>query len=152
MRAIIRCALAILLAAGAAGAQQPGQQMKPADPLGDNLFPPELIMQNQHAIGMQDAQRTAIRSEIYKAQVRFLELQMQLEDAMEGLSRILKQEQVSEEQVLAQLDKVLSSEREIKRAQITLMVRLKNKLTPEQQQQLRFLRKSSADPQPRPAN
>jgi hypothetical protein len=41
---------------------------------------------------------------------------------------------------MAQLDKVLNTEREVKRTQIALMVRIKNKLTPEQQSRLRQLR------------
>jgi len=41
---------------------------------------------------------------------------------------------------LAQLDKVLDIEREIKRLHIGLAVRLKNRLTPEQQEQLNKMR------------
>jgi Spy/CpxP family protein refolding chaperone len=41
---------------------------------------------------------------------------------------------------MSQLDKVLNSEREIKRTQISLLIRIKNKLTPEQQAQLQKLR------------
>jgi Spy/CpxP family protein refolding chaperone len=47
---------------------------------------------------------------------------------------------VDEQQVLAQLEKLLAAEREIKRAQVTLLVRIKNKLTPEQQEKLSELR------------
>jgi len=85
------------------------------------------------------------RAEILKAQTRFMELQWQLQDAMDNLVGLLKQQPVDETQVTAQLDKVLAAEREVKRAQIVLMVRLKNKLTPEQQARLRQLR-----PQPAP--
>ena len=62
---------------------------------------------------------------------------------MEALSSLLKQNSVEEAAVLAQLDKVLAAEREIKRTQISLMVRIKNKLTPEQQARLRELRSKS---------
>jgi hypothetical protein len=41
------------------------------------------------------------------------------------------------------LDKVLNAQREVKRAQIALMVRIKNKLTAEQQAKLRQLRAES---------
>jgi len=47
---------------------------------------------------------------------------------------------VNEQQALAQLDKVLEVEREIKRLHIGLAVRLKNRLTPEQQEQLHKMR------------
>jgi Spy/CpxP family protein refolding chaperone len=48
----------------------------------------------------------------------------------------MKSASVNEQQALAQLDKVLDVEREIKRLHIGLAVRLKNRLTPEQQEQL----------------
>lgn len=113
------------------------------DPLGDLLFPPELVMSRQNAIGLSDAQKTYLRAEVLKAQTRFTELQWQLQDAMEGLTGLLKQSKADETQVAAQLDKVLASEREIKRAQISLLVRIKNNLTAEQQHQLQTLRSES---------
>jgi len=58
---------------------------------------------------------------------------------MEGLVGLLKQPKADEAQVVAQLDKVLASEREIKRAQIALLVRIKNNLTAEQQHRLQTL-------------
>ena len=78
-----------------------------------------------------------------KSQTRFTELQWQLQGAMEGLTGLLKQPKADEAQVVAQLDKVLAAEREIKRSQITLLVRIKNNLTPEQQHRLQTLRRES---------
>ena len=135
VKALLACA--VLLLAGVAAAQQPHPG---SDPLGASLFPPELIMQNQKAIGLDEAQKTYIRAEISKAQGRFTELQWQLQDAMETLVTLLKQDTAEEQQVLTQLDKVLNIEREIKRAQMGLLVRIKNKLTSEQQARLRELR------------
>jgi Spy/CpxP family protein refolding chaperone len=132
--------ISLLLFAGSLAAQQPHNP----DPVAENLFAPELVMANQKAIGLDEAQRNYIRAELLKAQTRFTELQWQLQDQMESLLGLLKQNPVDEAQVLAQLEKVLSVEREVKRAQITLMVRIKNKLTPEQQAQLRKLRAESA--------
>ncbi len=110
------------------------------DPVGDNLFPPELVMAHQSAIGLDETQKTYIRAELLKAQTRFTELQWQLQDSMEALAALLKQTPADETRVIAQLDKVLTSEREIKRTQITLMLRIKNKLTPDQQSRLQKLR------------
>ena len=118
----------------------PGMHRLGPDPVADNLFPPELIMSHQEAIGLAPEQKTYIREELRKAQGQFTDLQWQLQDAMEALGSMLKQNSVDEPAVLAQLDKVLSAEREIKRTQISLMVRIKNKLTPEQQARLRELR------------
>ncbi len=120
------------------------QQPQGRDPIAENLFPPDLVLSNQKAIGLEEAQKTFVRSEVLKAQTRFTELQFQLQDAMETLTGLLKQNPVDEAQVLAQLDKVLNAEREVKRTQIALMVRIRNKLTAEQQTRLRQLRPESA--------
>jgi Spy/CpxP family protein refolding chaperone len=134
--------LALLLLAGmAARAQQPPAQ----DPIAENLFPPDQVLANQKAIGLDDAQRNYVRAEVLKAQTRFTELQFQLQDAMESLVTLLKHNPVDEAEVMAQLDKVLNAEREVKRTQIALMVRIKNKLTPEQQSILRQSRGKPAE-------
>jgi Spy/CpxP family protein refolding chaperone len=59
---------------------------------------------------------------------------------MDLLHETMKSTSVNEQQALAQLDKVLEIEREIKRLHIGLAVRLKNRLTPEQQNQLHQMR------------
>jgi len=52
----------------------------------------------------------------------------------------MKSTSVNEQQALAQLEKVLDIERDIKRLHFGLAVRLKNRLTPEQQEQLNKMR------------
>lgn len=116
----------------------PGSQIRfNMDPVSLHLFPPELVMRNQKAIELEGEQKTFIRQEILKAQTRFTELQWDLEDARESLDSLLEQGQANEQQVLTQLDKVLDAERTIKRNQIQLMVRIKNRLTSEQQSKLK---------------
>ena len=140
------CAL-LLFAAGAAPAQQPPQPPQP-DPIGENLFPPELVMQYQQAIGLSEEQRDLIKAEIQKAQARFTDLQWQLQSEVETMASLLKAPRADEQQTLAQLDKILGLERELKRAQFALVVRIKNSLSPEQQARLREL-KNRQRPQPR---
>lgn len=146
---------ATLLLTAPALAQQappaPPAPPAPHDPLAESLFPPELVMANQRAIGLDDEQKAYLRREISEAQARFLNLQWDLQDAMESLKSLLDQEQVNEQQILAQLDKVLEAERRIKRAQMGLMVRIKNKLTSEQQTRLRELRPRPPAPPRAPA-
>lgn len=134
VRALGICAI-FLLAAGIARSQQPGE-----DPLGQSFFPPELVIQHQEAIGLSPDQKEAFKTEIRQAQLKFTELQWKLQDEMEKMLSLVKQTHPDEQQVLAQLDKVLSAEREVKREQITLLVRIKNRLTPEQQSKLAELR------------
>jgi Spy/CpxP family protein refolding chaperone len=57
---------------------------------------------------------------------------------VEKLVSLVKQPHVDEQQILAQLEKVL--EREVKRAQVTLLVHIKNRLTPQQQAKLEEIR------------
>ena len=136
MRVRVLCTCAIfLLAAGISRAQQPGE-----DPLGQSFFSPELVIQHQEAIGLSPEQKDAFKTEIRQAQLKFTELQWKLQDEMEKMLSLVKQPRPDEQQVLAQLDKVLSAEREVKREQIALLVRIKNKLTPEQQAKLADLR------------
>lgn len=147
----------LVLFAGSVLAQTPRPQPAPGqapmaaprpmhDPMGAALFPPELVMSHQQEIGLTAEQKTYLRQEISRAQARFTELQWQLQDEMETLVSLLKQNAPEETQVMAQLDKVLAAEREIKRAQMGLMVRIKNKLTPEQQARLRELRARMPEP------
>lgn len=116
---------------------------KNPDPLAENLFAPELILQNQQAINLTADQKTFIRGEIQKAQAKFTDLQFQLQDEMEGLVTLIKQPHTDEDQALAQLEKILKIEREVKRAQISLMIRLKNELTADQRAKLQDIKKSA---------
>ncbi len=147
MRAGVLCiCTAFLFTAGAARAQQPDQ-----DPIGQSFFAPELVIQHQEAIGLGAEQKEYFKSEIRQAQLKFTELQWKLQDEitelqwklqdeMEKMVTLARQPHVDEQQLLAQLEKVLAAEREIKREQVTLLVRIKNKLTPEQQGKLSDLR------------
>ncbi len=110
------------------------------DPLGDVMFPPDMIMGHARELGISDEQKLFMRGEVQKTTTRFLELQWQLQDAMEALHQTMKSNTVDEQQALSQLDKVLDSERQIKRLHFSLGIRLKNQLTPEQQGKLRGMR------------
>jgi hypothetical protein len=59
---------------------------------------------------------------------------------METLTRLTNQNTADEKKVLAQLDNVLQIEEQVKKTQITLMIRIKNKLNTEQQAKLKQIR------------
>jgi len=120
----------------AQGPEQPRPPHPPMDPLGDAMFPPELIMQHTRDLNLTDEQKTFMRAEINRTTTRFNELQWQLQDAMEALHTAMKENIVNEQQALQQLDKVLDTEREIKRLHFGLAIAIKNKLTVEQQTKL----------------
>ena len=124
----------------------PGQQMQqpmrppPDDPLADAMFPPEMIMQHARELNLTPEQKTFMRDEIQKTTTRFNDLQWQLQDAMEALHETMRASQVNEQQALSQLNKVLDAEREIKTLHMGMAIRIKNKLTPEQQMKLQSMR------------
>ncbi|HEV8354782.1 MAG TPA: periplasmic heavy metal sensor [bacterium] len=139
---IMAVSLAVLLvAAGYLGAQpQPAPQAGP-DPIGAQFFPPDLIMQHQQAIGLRADQREFIKSEMQKTQSRLTDLQWQLQTEMEAMIGLVSQARVDEVKTLAQLDKILNIEREIKRTHFSLLIRIKNILTPEQRARLEAIKK-----------
>jgi Spy/CpxP family protein refolding chaperone len=110
------------------------------DDFGRNFFPPELVMQHQSEIGLQDAQRAALTSAVQQAQGKFMDVQWKLSAEGEKMGKLLQPAQVDETQVLEEVDRILALEREMKRAQIGLMVRIKNTLTPAQQAKLMEIR------------
>ena len=117
----------------------------PHDPLGNVMFTPEMIMQHQRELVLTDQQKTYLRSEIGKTSARFSDLQWRLHDAMEALGETMKTVQVNEQHALAQLDRVLDTEREIKRLHMELAIKIKNNLTAEQQQKLQNIRRVRVD-------
>lgn len=137
-------ALAFVLSAATLGAQgHPPGHRGPGpghDDWARNFFPPELVMQHQSEIGLQDAQRAALTSAVQQAHAKFMDVQWKLSAEGEKMGRLLQGTQVGETQVLEEVDRILALEREIKRTQISLMVRIKNTLTAAQQAKLAEIR------------
>ena len=135
-KTFVAAVLFVLFACGIVLAQQSAG----GDPIGDALFPPELVISHQDAIGLSDDQKKTLESAIETAQKTFTQKQWQLAAATEHMANLLKPSRVDQGAALAQLDKVLGLEREIKRTQVTLMIQIKNALSPEQQAKLRALK------------
>ncbi len=120
-----------------------GQAPQPADdPIAQNLFPPELVMKYHQEINLNETQSKAIKEEIQKAQAKFLDMQWDMQSETEKLVQLLKARPADESAVLAQVDRVLNRERDIKKTQISLLVRIKNLLADEQQNKLMELRRN----------
>lgn len=128
----------VLCLAPPARAQQPA----PAeDPLAQYVFPPELVMRHAPEIGLDEKQRAAIKDAVVKMQAKFLDLQWDVQGEAEKLTRLLQASPVDETAVLAQADKVMGFEREVKRTHLALLVRIKNVLTDAQRARLTELRR-----------
>jgi Spy/CpxP family protein refolding chaperone len=118
-------------------AQSPSQG---EDPIARALFAPELVVQNRQAIDLTDEQWTRISESIRELQRSTVDLEWDMLEASQTLVELLDGSRVDEAAALEQVDRVLTLERRIKRAQLALLIDIKNILTPEQQDRLRSLR------------
>lgn len=149
MKSRIFCLLATLFLTIAVAHAQPAPPAQPEsgpglDAFARNFYPPEMIMRNQEALQLTDEQGAYFKTELRKAQMTFTELQWKLQDETEKLMKLSGASQLDEQAILAQLEKVLTAERDVKRTQLSLLVRLKNKLTPAQQAILNNKRRAEA--------
>ena len=135
-------ALFLLALLPAAASAQAGGGGGGDDPFARYLFPPDRIMSHSLELGLDDAQKAAIRNEVQKAQPKFTDAQFELQAEGEKMIRLLQEKPIDESRVLAQVDRILAIEKQIKKAQISLLVRLKNVLTPAQQVKLSELQKA----------
>ena len=111
------------------------------DAMMENFFPPELVMRHQKEIGLTPDQQSAIRAEMRQTVGKFADLQWQQSAEEEALQTLVQKDRPDEKEVLAQLDKLLAIENDLKRAQLGMLVRIKNILTPEQQAALTPLKR-----------
>ena len=138
MRVLLGICLALLLR-GIALAQGGGAD----DPFAAYLYPPDRVMGHAMEIGLDDAQKTAIKNEVMKVQGRFTDLQFELQGESEKMIRLLQEKPADETKVLAEVDRILALEKEIKKMQVSLLVRIKNLLTPAQQAKMSEIRKTA---------
>ena len=108
------------------------------DPFAVYLYPPERVMGHSLEIGLEDSQKSAIKNEVMKV------LQFELQGESEKMVRLIQEKPVDEAKVLAQVDRILAIEKEVKKLQIALLVRIKNVLTPGQQAKLTEIQKTGA--------
>ena len=111
------------------------------DPIARYLVPPEMIMAHSQELNLQDKQRAAIKAEVQKAQSKFIDAQWDMKEESEKMVRLLQQAPADEARILEQADKVMALEREIKKTQLALLIRIKNVLTAEQLAKLDAIRR-----------
>ena len=110
------------------------------DPIAQHVFAPDLVMRHAAEIGLDEKQRAAIKDAVIKMQSKVLDVQWDVQAESEKMVRLLQASPVDETAVLAQADKVMALEREVKRTHLSLLVRIRNVLTDAQREKLRELR------------
>ncbi len=109
-------------------------------PVESKLFAPELVMEHQAAIGVTPAQRDAILKEIEHGQTEMLHLQWDLNGDKEKLVSVLDADKIDEAKATAAASRVMDDENRIKSTHLSMLVHVKNALSPDQQHKLRELR------------
>src|SRR5581483_1652714 len=79
------------------------------------VFPPKLVMEHQHEIGLRPAQAEAIKKAMNETQQRLVDLQWRLDAESEALANLLSADHVDEAAVLAKLDTVTAIEQDVKK-------------------------------------
>ncbi len=115
----------------------------PLSALESRLFPAELVMEHQAAIALLPAQQEAISKELGKTQTELVKLQWVLQTEKDQLVKVLDDAKVDEARSRRAADALMKAENAIKAAHLGLLVRVKNVLTPAQQQKLRALREEA---------
>ena len=98
-------------------------------------------MSQSEQIGLSEKQRATIKGEIQKMQAKFIDAQWDLQEQTGKMTQLLQQSPADETKILDQADKIMALEREIKRAHLALLVRIKNALTSEQIAKLEAMRR-----------
>lgn len=151
MRRTLSVFATILLATATAAWSQAGPG-RPGGPRGlhgmgmqgggfeQSLFPPELVLHNQIAIGLTDDQTAQIKKLLSETHARMTDLQVDLQRAAERVRGVLEPARVDEAAAIAAAEQTMAIESQLKKTHLTLLVRIKNILTEEQQTKLAALR------------
>ena len=140
---ILLAGITLATLAGRPALADPEADAGAGDPIARLLYPPEALLGHAQELGLDDAQKKAIRSEVLTAQKQFLDAQLNMQEASEELQRRLQERPVDEAKALAAADQVMGCERTIKRTHLSLLIRLKNRLTPAQLARMAEIQKRS---------
>ncbi len=126
--------LCLVLFTSAASAQGQGAQ---GDVFKGKLFPPNIILEHQDELNLSKEQFTAIRAAVVEVQGNVAEHEWDLREAYQRAMADLDESPVDEGKVLENIAAVLAAENEVKKLQVTMLIRLRNLLTDEQMAYLR---------------
>jgi len=121
------CLLAVAsLAMGAAYAEEPKDVFK------GKLFAPNIILENRENLQLSKEQFTAIRAAVVEVQAGVAEHEWDMQEAYQALMLELDKSPIDENRVLDHAGRALLAENQVKKKQMTMLVRLKNLLTDDQ--------------------
>jgi len=129
------------------GAEPPGaiapvsHDAPSAASLEDHLFKPGDILDRQEALALTPTQRDAIVDDVRTTQAALVDVDAQLRAQREHLAQLLAPTHIDEAEAARVSAELIQSEGQVKTLHLALLVRIKNRLTPAQQAQLRGQRR-----------
>jgi Spy/CpxP family protein refolding chaperone len=96
------------------------------------LYPPDIIMRYQKRLGITEAQRSQITGAVKTFQGEVADLQWNMQSEQQRLRQSFAGYTINMEESLAQAEKVLALETQLKLAHFRLLIKIKNALTEEQ--------------------
>ena len=125
---VLLTCLAMPLAASAQGQDR--------DVFKGKLFPPNVILEHQDALGLTKEQFTAIRAAVVEVQGNVAEHEWDPREAYQRVMNDLDESPVDEDKVMENVGKALLAENEVKKLQVAMLIKLRNLLTDEQMEYL----------------
>jgi len=104
------------------------------------LFAPELVLPNTEQLDLNDNQVQVIEAAVDTTKEQLSQAQEMLKTETDNLDQLLKAEPGDEAAILAQLDKVLQIEQQIKALHFSMLVRIRSQLTADQRGSLEDIR------------
>ena len=128
MKKVLLIALLISsLCLGTAFAAQPK-----ADVFKGKLFPPNVILEHQDRLALSKDQFTAIKAAVVEVQANVAEHEWDMREAYLGIMSELDKSPVDEDKIMTLVNTALLAENEVKKEQMTMLIRLRNLLTDDQ--------------------
>ena len=103
-----------------------------ADMFKGKLFPPNVILEHKTDLNLTREQFTAIKAAVIEVQANIAEFEWDMQEAHQNIMAELDQSPVDEKRVLKHVSAVLAAENQVKKQQMTMLIRLRNLLTPDQ--------------------
>jgi Spy/CpxP family protein refolding chaperone len=96
------------------------------------LFPPNIILESQAELDLSKEQFTEIKKAVVEVQGNVAEHEWDVREAYQDIMAELDKSPIDEALVLKHVNAALRAENEVKKLQVTMLIRLKNLLTDEQ--------------------
>jgi Spy/CpxP family protein refolding chaperone len=125
-------------------ANHPASTVSSGNSIDTLLFPPDAVLRNREKLGLTDQQVEEIKSGLHEAGSKSEELQQRAALATGRLAELIAAGDVDEEAAVKLLDDLLAVEKDQKRLHLRVMIRVRNKLTPEQRRIAAKMQQDSA--------